>query len=161
LSVDANCYPFVVVGKRLPFTDSTPPTPEEESVELALLFSAVSAAPYATMPKSAIAIPKTFLKLIGSPSAKNPNAKTKTVFKCPKTWYVTASHLPITRNVEKFTSTAMTQVKYATNTIAVVVEPPSREKTFSADPEDDALVKPTSRGNAIAHNIAAMYGEAA
>jgi hypothetical protein len=57
LSVDANRYPFVVVGKRLPLTDSAPPTPDEESVELALLFSAVSAAPYATMPKSAIAYP--------------------------------------------------------------------------------------------------------
>jgi hypothetical protein len=33
--------------------------------------------------------------------------------------------LPITKKVEKFTSTAMTQVKDATNTIAPV-EPPSR-----------------------------------
>jgi|EP00982_Pelagococcus_subviridis_P007138 hypothetical protein len=42
------------------------------------------------------------------------------VLRCPNTWYVTASHLPMTKNVLKLTAMAITHVRNAVKTTAGV-----------------------------------------
>jgi len=118
------------------------------------------------MPTSATPMPSAFLRWIASPSAKNPNASTKHVLRCPRTWYVTASHLPMTRNVEKFTATAITHVAAATTTTIRDDDPFAPDSSYKllVVDDDDARpppFRPTSSGNAIAAKIAAMYGDAA
>ena len=63
-----------------------------------------------------MAMPRMFFPATGLFNATNPNISTSMVFRCPSTWYVTASHFPMTRNVEKFTATAMAHVSAATKT---------------------------------------------
>lgn len=62
---------------------------------------------YNPIPTMATTIPTMFLAVKGSCSRVYPNPRTRHVFKCPNTWYVTGDVFPITKNVLKFTNTAM------------------------------------------------------
>lgn len=52
-------------------------------------------------------IPIMFLSVNGSCSKVYPNPRTRHVFRCPSTWYVTGDVFPITKKVLKFTETAI------------------------------------------------------
>lgn len=61
------------------------------------------------MPRIAMRIPIMFLAVKGSWSKVYPKPRTRHVFKCPKTWYVTGDVFPMTKKVLKLTDTAIKQ----------------------------------------------------
>lgn len=79
----------------------------EASANCFFLLSCVQKYEYNPMPQTAIKIPIIFLSVNGSWSSVYPKPRTRHVFRWPSTWYVTGEVLPITRNVLKFTATAM------------------------------------------------------
>lgn len=80
---------------------------EETSTICFFFASLVQKYEYSPIPTMAMSIPMMFLEVKGSCKRVYPNARTRHVFRCPSTWYVTGDVFPITRNVLKFTNTAI------------------------------------------------------
>lgn len=64
---------------------------------------------YSAIPNMATRMPNMFRRVKGSCNRVQPNDRTKHVLRWPSTWYVTGDVVPITRNVLKFTDTAIKQ----------------------------------------------------